>query len=260
MTDPKILYFDIETSIAIFAGYHLGKQHVNHTQVLKRPQVMCISWAWGDGKIQHKNFDLGKFDLSAKDDDADYELLKYFTEKVMSQADLWITHNGEEFDTPTITSRLVKYKLPPLPQTLSDDTYKQSKKKIRYFSHKLDDIGDYLGYGNKEDHGRGMDWWIRIAQGDRKLLKEMVVYCDGDVDRLRKIYKHQLPYVKSSLNRSAWEQTLCCTQCSSTNLVKDGFRRTMVGKFQKYRCADCGHPFHGGENLNKQTKKFGRSV
>ncbi len=237
----------------------MGKQHVAHTQILKRPQVMCISWAWNDGKVKHSTFDMDKYDLWAKDDDADYELLKMFSEE-MGKADLWVGQNSEFFDVPTITSRLIKYQLPPLPKILHDDAYSQTKKSVRHISHKLDDVGDFLGQGTKEEHGTGMDWWIRVSYGDKQALKDMVKYCDGDVELLRNVYKQQLPYVKSKLNRSAWELELCCDQCGSKNFIKYGFHRTTVGKFQRYRCEDCGHPFHGGENLNKQTKKLGRSV
>mgnify|MGYP000875156892 CR=1 FL=1 len=259
MTSPNILYFDIETTPTLFAGFQLGKQHVNHTQILKRPEVMCISWAWNDQKVQHASLNMEKYDLRAKDDDADYELLKTFS-KEYGKADLIVSQNGVFFDVPTITSRLVKHRLPPLPEISHDDTYLQSAKKIKHISHKLDDVGDYLGYGRKAPHGDGMDWWIAVAYGDYKILAKMVKYCDEDVNKLRKIYKHQLPYVKSKLNMAAFtgEPTCSSVVCGSKNLVKDGFRWTLAGKYQKYRCNDCGKPTVGGENLLKNTKKLPR--
>src|SRR5574338_765026 len=111
---PKILYFDIETTITIFAGFSLGNQYVTHDQVLKRPQVMCISWAWNDEKVQHDTFDLKKYDLLKKDDDADFKLLERFSREY-AKADLVVTQNGVNFDVPWLRSRIIKYKLPPLP-------------------------------------------------------------------------------------------------------------------------------------------------
>ncbi len=259
MDNPKILYFDIETTIALFAGFSLGKQHVNHTQLLKRPQVMCISWAWNDKKVQHATFDITKYDLSKKDDDADYELLKLFSAE-FRQADLVVGQNSVFFDQPTITSRLIKHKLPPLPQVLHDDTFLQTKKTVKHISHKLDDVGDFLGYGGKADHGNGMDWWIQIAKGDTKILKKMVKYCDEDVNKLRKIYKHQLPYVKSKLNLAAFSGQTCCPSplCGSKDIIKDGFRRTQAGKFQRYACNACGNSFTDGKNLLSSPGKIVR--
>lgn len=256
---PKILYFDIETTIAVFAGFRLGKQYINQEQILKRPQVMCISWAWNDGKIQHDTFDLKKYDLLKKDDDADLGLLTRFC-KVLAQADLVVGQNSANFDLPTLLSRIIKYKLPPLPEIQHDDTYLQTKKAVGHLSHKLDDVGDFLGYGRKADHGHGMEWWIAVSQGDKSILNKMVRYCDEDVIKLRKIYKHQLPYVKSKLNMSTFAgKRECCPQCSSTDLVKDGFARPGLAKYQRFRCNACGHPFRGGENLNKKTKEFTRT-
>lgn len=260
MDKPRILYFDIETSITIFAGFQLGKQHIDHTQVLKRPEVMCISWAWNDEKVRHATFDLDKYDLTKKDDDADYALLKQFSEEY-AKADLIVGQNSEWFDVPWLRSRIIRHKLPPLPEVLHDDMYKQTQKSVRHLSHKLDDVGDYLGYGRKAEHGHGLDWWIRIAYfKDRRVLRDMVKYCDVDVEKLRKVYKHQLPYVKSKLNMSTFTGRACCTQCGSTDVIKDGFARPGLAKYQRFRCNSCGHPFRGGENLNKNTKRFSRDA
>lgn len=260
-SDLRILYWDIETSIAIFAGFQLGQQYITHEQILKRPQVICISWAWNDGKVEHATFDLKKYDYKKKDDDADYELLKMFSAQIAS-AHLLVGQNSVGFDMPTITSRLIKYKLPPLPQVLHDDTYLQTKKTVRHISHKLDDVGDFLGYGNKAPHGNGMDWWIRIAQGDESILKKMVKYCDEDVNKLRKIYKHQLPYVKSSLNMAVFRDgKLCCPSplCGSTKLTKYGFKRLKAGKYQRYMCDTCGKAdIVDGVNLLKNSSKIVR--
>lgn len=239
MDTPQILYFDIETSITIFAGFQLGKQHISHEQVLKRPQVMCISWAWNDKKVEHDTFDLKKYDLLKKDDDADFGLLERFS-KLLLRADLVVGQNSIAFDLPTLTSRIIKYKLPPLPDILHDDIYLKTKKTVKHLSHKLDDVGDFLGYGGKREHGHGMEWWIKIAQGNGSVLREMVKYCDDDVVKLRKIYKHTLPYIKSSLNRAAFSNQIVCRNCGSKNLNSRGFRLTTAQKFQRYQCQDCG--------------------
>jgi len=97
----RILYYDIETSITIYAGFGLGNTYISHEQILKRPQVMCISWAWNDGKVQHATFDLKKYDYRKKDDDADYELLKMFSAEIAS-AHLLVGQNSVGFDLPTI--------------------------------------------------------------------------------------------------------------------------------------------------------------
>ena len=223
---------------------------------------MCISWAWNKDKVQHATFDLSKYNLLKKDDDADYELLKLFSSEV-KQAELLVGQNSVNFDWPTITSRLVKYKLPPLPLITQDDTYLQSKNKIKHISHKLDDVGDYLGYGKKANHGNGMDWWIEVMYGNDAILNRMVKYCDEDVNKLRKIYIHQLPYVKSNFNMVVWvDGRPCCPSpaCGSPNLTKNGYRRTNAGKFQRYSCNTCGRSdITDGTNLIKHSGKVVRN-
>ncbi len=256
-SQPKVLYFDIETSPMIVPVFRLGKQRVDHSQILKREQVICISWAWNDGRVLHKTFDLKKYDWNLKDDDADFVLIRDFSKEV-AKADVVVAHNGAWFDISKLKSRIVKYKLPPLTPVLIDDTY-QKTKGIGFTSHKLDDIGDYLGYGNKLPHGNGMEWWIEIINGSASTLSKMVKYCDRDVEQLRKIYKHLKPYISSSLNMSVFTgEQVACRNCGSLSLEKRGYRRTTVGKFQRYQCKDCGAWTSDGTNLVKKSGKHTR--
>lgn len=258
MTSPSILYFDIETSPMLVPVFRLGKQHVNHSQIMKREQVICISWAWNNQKVQHGIFDLSKYDLRKKDDDADYELIKNFSEMAES-ADIVVGHNAKFFDVGKLKSRIVKHKLPPLTPFLVDDTYLQTKC-IGFASHKLDDLGDYLGYGKKLPHGDGMEWWVGVITGDQKYLEKMAKYCDRDVVRLRQIYQHLAPYMQSNLNMAAVNESLCCTNpsCGSYDLERRGYRRTRVGKFQRYQCKKCGTWVSDGKNLLVKPSKLGR--
>src|SRR5574343_927607 len=105
---PDILYFDIETTPTISAIWRPGKEHVSYEQVLKRSQVMSISWAWNDTKVRAAHFDLDKYDWYAKDDDADFRLLKMFQE-IASKATVVVAHNGKKFDWAVLRARLIKY-------------------------------------------------------------------------------------------------------------------------------------------------------
>lgn len=257
MIEPKILYFDIETTPLLVPVFRLGKQEVRYSQILKYPQVMCISWAWGDGRVQHDTFNLKKYDWYQKDNDADLDLLKRFS-KVYAEADIVIGHNAKMFDIGTLKSRIIKHRLPPITPTLIDDSYLQTKD-IGFVSHKLDSLSDYLGFEGKLEHGHDMEWWIAIMYQDEKILKRMVKYCDVDVKRLREVYKVLRPYIKSNLNLSTFnENGTICGSCGSSSLQKRGFHRTLVGKFQRYQCQNCGAWTTDGENLLKKSKQYKR--
>lgn len=254
---PEILFFDCETMAMLVPTFRLGKQDVRYDQILKREQIMCISWAWNSGPVQHLQIDLAKYNILDKDDDADYEMLKEFSEEY-NKADLVVAHNGCAFDIPKLLSRIVKYKLPPLAPVVADDTYFKSKG-IGFTSHKQDDLADYLGYGRKADHGKGMEYWIAVMYGDKKILDKMVKYCDRDVVMLRKIYNHLKPYIKTSLPLSVFNnQPQSCKQCGSGKLQKRGYRLTTANKYQRYQCSNCGAWSSDGVGLVKNGKHFNR--
>lgn len=253
---PLVIYFDIETLPMLVPVYRLGKQRVDYTQILKREQIMCISWAWNDDKVQHLTLDMSKYDLKSKDDDADYEMLKRFSEEY-TMADLSVAQNGVGFDLPKLKSRIVKYKLPPLAPILIDDTLFKSKE-IGFTSHKQDDMGDFLGIGTKADHGYGMEYWIDVMYGNKKILDRMVRYCDRDVRMLRSIYKRLKPYIKTSLPLSVFNNNPdICKSCGGPT-QKRGFRITTANKYQRYQCQKCGAWSSDGVGMVKNGKNFNR--
>jgi hypothetical protein len=259
--DPRILLFDIETTPALFAGYRLGKSHITYDQIVKRPQVLCISWAWGDGKVQHASLDMKKFDWYKKDDDADLELIKKFTAEAR-KATVVVGHNGRFFDVSFLRSRIVKYQIEDFNPTLIDDTYLSSKP-IGFISHKLDDLGDYFGYGGKAEHGKGLEWWIEVIRGNKSILNKMMHYCDVDVIKLRKIYKHLKPYVKSSLNLAVfYERPDACPSCgqSSRPLIIRKYITTDAGKYPQLQCPVCTSyvPITKGKNGLVRPSSYNR--
>lgn len=257
MPISNVLFMDIETLPMLVPVYRLGKQRVDYSQILKREQVMCISWAWNNNKIQHLTIDLAKYDLMKKDDDADYQMLKTFSEEYM-RADLVVAHNGVGFDIPKLKSRIVKYKLPPLAPILVDDTRFKTKD-IGFTSHKQDDLGDFLGIGTKADHGKGMEYWIEVMYGNQKILDRMVKYCDRDVQMLRKIYLRLKPYIKTALPLSTFTGNPgICNSCGGYKLQKRGFRTTTANQYQRYQCQDCGTWSSDGVGLVKSGKNFNR--
>jgi hypothetical protein len=249
--EPKLLFFDIETLPNIVAAFSIqGKQNISHKQILKRSQVMCISWAWGDGKVQHDITDMSRYDWYKKDDDADMMLVSNFVE-MAQEADMVIGQNSS-FDIGHLRSRLVKYSKElnnlDFRPTLIDDTYYNTKD-IYFDSHKLDDVGDYLGYGNKDPHGDGYEWWIDVMRGDTKRLDKMVYYCDGDVKRTRKVYKRIKPFIKSSLNKAVWfNRPDACPSCGQSE------RPLIIRKYNQkrqpvFQCPVCNaYPFTKGKS------------
>lgn len=253
---PDVLVFDIETIPDIVAAFSIrGKQKISHKQILKRSQVLCISWSWNDKKVQHANMNLDLYDWYAKDDNADFELVRDFV--LMAQkAHVVVGHNARFFDVAKLRSRLVKYRnelgnldFKPL---LVDDTYLTTKG-IGFESHKLDDISDYLGYEGKMSHGDGYEWWIDVMRGSRSRLKEMVKYCDIDVERTRTIYNDLRPFIEANQDKTVFfERPRSCPICNQDERpliirkyqTRDGIRYPVL------QCPICNeYPFTKGNKV-----------
>ena len=90
---PKILLFDIETSLYHFVGWGTYKQFIQHYQITKHQYI--ISWAakWlYDDNVQS---DVVTPEESKNRDDG--RILKSIW-KLLDEADIVIGHNGDRFD------------------------------------------------------------------------------------------------------------------------------------------------------------------
>ena len=108
---PRLLFYDIETKPLVAYIWRLGEQVVTHKQLAKwgdKYDIICISYAWDDGKPA-KTLDWG---YRAQDSS------KVITEfdKLVRQADITIGKNSDRFDVKHINSQRLLQDLPPLPE------------------------------------------------------------------------------------------------------------------------------------------------
>jgi hypothetical protein len=100
--------------------------------------------------------------------------------------------------------------------------------------------------------------WNECMLGNRDALSTMFAYNKNDVKILELNYIAIRPWIHSHPNMSLYRAETSCPNCGSTNvnIEKNVYYWTSVSKFQVYRCADCGTPFHGRNNLlTKEEKK-----
>lgn len=235
---PRKLFFDIETSLIFAAMWQPGQQYVGTKQIIKEREVICIGYAWNDDPPQILNFDLNHYDLLARDDDADLEMLKQFCE-IFSEADLVIGHNIKAFDIAVMRARLIKHGLPDFAPVLIDDSL-QAIKGIGFSGHSLEYVSEYLGIEKKKDHP--YELWLDISlRKDPTSLENMLEYCVGDVNHNRDVYNRLLPYIKSSLNFAVFHgNKKICPNCGAKNsLVVRGHRHNRAGKYTRYFCKRC---------------------
>lgn len=241
-TGPRVLFWDIETSLMPVAVFQLSNQDwIDPSNILQERYIICASWMWeGDSKI-HSVSVLDDPKRYAKDPHDDYHVIKTLHE-VLSQANVVVHHNGDSFDLRYAKTRMLAHKLPPLPPMVTVDTYKTAKSQFMLNSNKLDYIGALLGLGQKLKTSPGL--WIRVLNGDAKAVREMVTYNKQDVLLLKDVFYALAPHMPNHFNRELFGQVGCprcgCTKVQSRGTEDVYDRHTAISRV--YRRFQCQNP------------------
>lgn len=235
MKKPRIILYDIETSLSVLSGHSLWNP-IPHTGVLKDWYVICVCWkVLGEKTIHHVVVD-------KKDYANDYKLIKKFRD-VLLDADIIVGHNADKFDLKKLQTRMLIHGMEPLPKIPSVDTLKIAKKEFSFLSNRLDYIAQTLKVGKKLDNPRGL--WDSALQGDMKAINQMVKYCKVDVEILEGVYKKFLPHIKNHPNSNLFVasegvKATGCRNCGSQKIHYRGYQTLSTGKYKRYVCTECG--------------------
>lgn len=235
MQTPKVLLFDIETSPS--KGYYFDLwREGNIVWTEEEWYMLCFAYKWlGKKKIRtHALPDFKGYKPGSPDDKAlVLELWKLFDE-----ADILIAHNGDRFDIPKANARFAFYKLPPPSPYKTVDTRIEAKRIFKFTSNKLDDLGEYLGYGRKLVH-TGSNLWKNCMAGVMKAWAHMIRYNKRDVELLELIYLHMRPWMKTHPSISVISNIPDgCPNCGH-QVHKRGLGITRSGIYQRYQCINC---------------------
>jgi uncharacterized protein YprB with RNaseH-like and TPR domain len=249
---PKILFFDIETSLMDVVSFGIRDQNIGTDQIIKDWHLLSWSAKWnGSDEIFYE--DIRK---SYKKKDPDKKILPGI-HKLISEADIIVTHNGDSFDVKKLNARFVKFGLPPLSPYRSIDTLKIAKKYFKFTSNKLEYLADYLGVEVKKDRHKnfpGLSLWKACREGIESAYMEMETYNKTDVLVLEHVYNRLAPY-DPSIKFSIFHQVDTCS-CGGTVFIKDGLTYTASGAYQRYVCKTCSKVFKDKTNLiNKDVRK-----
>lgn len=240
MSEPKILIWDIETSHTLAAIFSLFKDNTTADSIIQEWYIICAAWKWfGDKKVEAVSVldDPKRFDKNPNDD---YYVVKTLHD-VLSQADAIVHHYGDNFDIKKLNTRLVHYGFDPLPPIIQIDTYKICKSKFKFMSNRLDYVGKYLGVGGKMRTEPGL--WLRCLQGQKQAVKDMVAYNKQDVELLEKVYVKLAPFAPTKLNMNHFygdDDEPVCPKCGGSHLQSRGYRYSVLSKFRRYQCQECG--------------------
>lgn len=233
-TAARVLLFDVETSPNI--GYTWGKWEQNVIEFIKERQIICFSWKWL-GEKKSKVLALPDFPGYKRDPDSNKALILAL-HKLFSRADIIVGHNIDKFDDRRANTDFFKHGLTPPPPHKTVDTLKVARSKFDLNSNKLNDLGAFLGVGQKVKHG-GFVLWLGCMKGDPKAWALMKKYNRGDVDLLERVYLRERPWMT---NHPALKPRgdNSCPACQSKNIISRGSEMTRAGRVPRIQCNDCG--------------------
>ena len=243
--DPRVLLWDIETSLQLVAVFDLKyNEFIAPENLITERYVLCASWKWFGEKTIHHVSVLDNPTLYAKDPTNDRHVLETL-HKVLSSADVIIGHNGDAFDTKYVETRMLFHGLPPLPPIPSIDTCTVAKNRFKFNSNKLAYLGQFLKVGRKIQTTPGL--WHRVLRGETKAIKEMVRYNIQDVVLLERVFLKLRPYIANHLNRQLFGHT-GCPRCGSSNVQSRGLHRAISRVYRRFHCQACGGWFRSAVN------------
>jgi uncharacterized protein YprB with RNaseH-like and TPR domain len=231
----KILIYDIETTPLVSYTWGLWEQNV--IKVKEDWHLLSFAYKWvGDTNVTVKALPMYKGYLKNKNDD---KALCEDLWKLFDEADVLVAHHGDSFDMKKSNARFIIHGMTPPSPYKTIDTKKVAKKYFKFESNKLDDLGKYLGLGEKLPTG-GFDTWLGCMAGDMKMWAKMVKYNRQDVVLLEKVYLRMRDWMTNHPRTSDNPISSTCPNCNGTHLQRRGVTRNKVTTLQRLMCIDCG--------------------
>jgi len=248
---PKILIFDVECAPIQAFVWDLGKQWVRYHQVIH--DKFILSWAakWlFDNKIMSGV--LKPEEARHKDDRRIVESMW----ALLDEADIIIAHNGKRFDIKLMNTRFILHEILPPMYYQVIDTLEKARSTFSFSSNALDYVNMLMELDGKRE--TNFQLWVDCYAGNKKALDKMVDYNKHDVVILEELYVRIRPWIKSHPNIGLYGnmEIEVCVTCGSSNLQSKGFYYTPAGRYDAFRCRNCGAPGRlRRSDLDKEQRK-----
>lgn len=233
MSEPKILFFDLETSPLLVATFSLFKPIISIPQIREHARILCWSAMWyGTKKVL--------FDSEYHNS---YIAMLEGIRDLLDEADIVVGYNSNSFDIKWLNAQLRQNGI-DLPSPYQKvDLYRLNKGNFYLPSGKLDYVAQRMLDESKVTHS-GIQMWMDICWGDEsakaKAWTTMKKYAMQDTKLLPALFEVLRPFI-TNVNFGLWsDESIACTHCGSSSLQKRGPARTTAGVFQRYQCQDCG--------------------
>jgi DNA polymerase elongation subunit (family B) len=236
----KCLVLDIETAPLVASVWGLKDQNISLAQIHADINIIAWSAKWlGDppSKIMYRDL---RHTQNKRDDKA---LIKPLW-KLLDQADIVITQNGQNFDCPLLNARFIFHKMPPPSPYKHLDTYKIARSVAKFTSNKLEYLTDKLNVKYKKlSHKKFPGWslWHECMRGNIKAWDEMKRYNIHDVFSTEELYLNLRAWAPNNapMIYPAGDPLDHCGTCGSTKVHARGYNFSRVSRFKKIQCQSC---------------------
>jgi DNA polymerase elongation subunit (family B) len=249
---PKVLLLDLESTPSIVAAFQRFNVNISPSHVIEENNnLISICYKWLGEKKIHKLVQTPTEAINR----SDLRLIAEFYD-VIEEADVIVAHNCSNFDWPLFKTRCLFHDFPPPKNVKIIDTLKIARS-LKFPSNKLESIANYLNLTRKIDN-EGIKLWLDCMRGDKKALKTILDYNEGDIVTLEEAYLKLRAYDLLPVNLGLFTNTdeVVCKVCASTDLTKTGNSvYTTVSEFEEVVCNDCGHRQRTRQPINTKSKR-----
>ena len=254
----KILTLDIENFPCEVYSWGLGEVHIP-LDFLKRDWSVCAWAAHWYGRPANEI--IYKDNRGKKDIYNDKDLIKGLSD-LMNEADVIIGQNVKAFDIRKLAARAVIHGLPPFKPVKITDILTEERRVFAFTSHKLAYKTDLIEGSKykKLTHEKypGFELWKACMANKLDAWKEMETYCKHDVLSTEEHYHQVRGWIRTQNLVSHGEEGPMKCRCGSLRLEKRGYAHSEIGKYQVYRCLDCGKWPRSSVNLLTKAHRVSR--
>lgn len=234
MTETKVLFFDIECSLAAVYAYGLYDQNISIANIIEHPRMIAFTAKW-----------LGKKKVHAYSEyhDGRKGMLEEM-HALLDEADVVAGWNSKNFDVKWVNSEFMVEKMQPPSPYKQIDLMQETKRNARFISNKLSYVSQRLLDDDKIDYNMA-NMWIKVNNPDtsekerEKEWNRTIQYARKDTALLEPLFKELLPWIKMPHPMSS-DDGMNCRNCGSTDLQRRGVAASLQGTYPRYQCKDCG--------------------
>jgi predicted RNA-binding Zn-ribbon protein involved in translation (DUF1610 family) len=233
----RVLVFDIETLPIVAYTWGTWNVNINKEQIIKDWAVLSWSAKWLND-IHMITDCLTPQEALDRDD-------KRITQSLwnlLDKANVVIVQNGRKFDIPKMNARFWKYEFPQPSSYKVIDTCDAAKRAFGMTYNSLDYLGEYLRIGRKIK--TEFQLWVDCDLGDKKAIKIMQEYNEGDVLLLEDVYNKMKAWIPGHPKFTLYDKMFDkCPVCFG-EYEEIGVYSATQKQYKEYRCLECGVVFH----------------